>query len=202
MVWYCASAQESHSSSVKRMLECLLLANLLLRSQITAVSFSPVHSSAIGRNDHGKAGVVVKSHGIKGKTEKSWEAGQRGEVKEGAGGTERGWGEGREVGLGGGGVGGSSAWVEDLPVNCVVASQVIGARLSERAWNSTPRGSARVHTLSVQDPCPSASARQPCTTIYTATGGKTHVYHVTHAWRPNWKATTDKHAPVRNHSMF
>lgn len=58
------------------------------------------------------------------------------------------------------------AWVEDLPVNCAVASRVVGARLSERAWNSTPRGSARVHTLSVQDPCPSVNAGQQNTSIY------------------------------------
>lgn len=30
------------------------------------------------------------------------------------------------------------AWTGDLLVNCVVASRVIGVRLSERAWNSNP----------------------------------------------------------------
>lgn len=78
---------------------------------------------------------------------------------------------GREVVGGGGGC----AWAEDLPVNCAVASRVIGARLSERAWNSTPRGSARVHTLSVQDPCPSVSTRQLCTGVYTKTPKSSHV---------------------------
>lgn len=107
---------------------------------------------------------------MKGEIEKSWDEREgrverwrrvQGEQK----GNER--RERRRVGGGGGG--GGCAWVEDLPVNCAVASRVIGARLSERAWNSTPRGSARVHTLSVQDPCPSVSARQPHTSICKAT---------------------------------
>lgn len=110
---------------------------------------------------------------MKGETERSWDEREGGverwrRVQGGQKGNER--RERRRVGVGGGG---GCAWVEDLPVNCAVASRVIGARLSERAWNSTPRGSARVHTLSVQDPCPSVSARQPYTSICKAkTRGK------------------------------
>lgn len=103
------------------------------------------------------------------KIERSWEKREGREVKEGAGGADRGWGENKGERGGNGRRGGCCAWVEDLPVNCAVASRVIGARLSERAWNSTPRGSARVHTLSVQDPCPSVSVCLPWSSIYRET---------------------------------
>lgn len=149
-----------------------------------ADSFCLVDNSVIEIEREGKAGGVVKKHSMKGEIERSWEE-REGRVERWrrVQGEQRG-DEGREVGVGGGG---GCAWVEDLPVNCAVASRVIGARLSERAWNSTPRGSARVHTLSVQDPCPSVSARQPYTSIYTATQQNSRLSLHTHAQRRDQK---------------